>query len=790
MSNIIREYLSVPSPARVDSPNQVQQWLDSLLSSGISALGSVSDSIRSKLATAILNDMATASGTREGDYLLNARSHVRWNADIRLSALKLLKELSRMPGGSASLGKPEASRILLQQVDFPKQRVRRASMSLSHSKRPSGSRRSQAASSTSSTLGLPNHSLGSIAKTLRRAVKRRGSAQSCRSSSQVKDAPSSDSSSSGEEYDIGRDPDWTITDLALRCLNNALFLNQDARLPFSSDEVGGGHVAVALLSRPEDTPADILFLGARLLFFSTLFQSPFNKTAVAMLNAVKIEAVSVHALLKAILDKKADSNAAGTVLVASGSEAQLNMALSDLLKAHFNICLYYPRIADAEAKQQQHAAEAADRTPSKTESEKARAILGEAFHPELLDMLPPLISVITQLPITSPVPLMPPTTHAIAALLNYPLSHVKKELVKSQPPPSSITTSTGSSLTIAISKTSTDAFRAAPSYISRLITYSDLMLARYFASASTGEEGRRVPEDVDSKSIKQKASADGVDLEDTLEPLLLLVRKIAAEDADLCSTLHSILLPADVDRSLALDRRIDLLGRLIRLMSSVTLPRLARASGELLLSLCEGNAKQMTETIGYGPCAGFLMNTGLASALPSGTTSTSGPDGRAVDPITGEYEPTEEERAMDEINRMTEEEKEAEAERLFVLFDRLNKTGVVQVRHPMEKAREEGRFEQIEKRTEQEERKRVEKEEEEAEREVGREMAERKRRKEEARLRAQRLVGKSPAAAAAAETQAAEGSGKPESAVEKAEDVATTEVPTESTTEAKLSAID
>lgn len=383
---------------------------------------------------------------------------------------------------------------------------------------------------------------------------------------------------------------------------------------------------------------------------------------------------------------------------------------------------------------------------------------------------------------------MPPTTHAIAALLNYPLSHVKKELVKSQPPPSSITTSTGSSLTIPISKTSTDAFRAAPSYIYRLITYSDLMLARYFASASTGEKGRRVPEDVDSKSIKQKASADGVDLEDTLEPLLLLLRKIAAEDADLCSTLHSILLPADVDRSLALDRRIDLLGRLIRLMSSVTLPRLARASGELLLSLCEGNAKQMTETIGYGPCAGFLMNTGLASALPSGTTSTSGPDGRAVDPITGEYEPTEEERAMDEINRMTEEEKEAEAERLFVLFDRLNKTGVVQVRHPMEKAREEGRFEQIEKRTEQEEWKRVEKEEEEAEREVGREMAERKRRKEEARLRAQRLVGKSPAAAA--ETQAAEGSGKSESAVEKAEDVATTEVATESTTEAKLSAID
>ncbi|KAJ1021861.1 hypothetical protein NDA16_003624 [Ustilago loliicola] len=745
MSNTIREYLSLPSSTRVDSPNQVQQWLDSLLSSGISALGSVSDSIRTKLATAMLNDISSASGTRQGDYLLNARSNVRWNANTRLSALTLLKELSRMPGGSAPLGKPEALRILLQQVDFPKQRVRRSSISAT-SKLSTANASSQAVSSTSSTLGFPNgsastYSLGSIAKTLRRAVNRHGSSQSDGSSSKDKDAPSSDSSS-GEEYDMGGDPDWPITDMALRCLNNALFLNEDARLPFSSEDVGGGHVAVALLSRPQDTPADILFLGARLLFFSTLFESPFNKTAVVALNAVRIEAACVDALVKAVLEKAADKNAAGSVLMASGSEAQLNIALSDLLKAHFNICLYYPRIADADAKQQQ--AEAANGSANKTDGEQGGAILGEAFHSELLDMLRPLISVIIQLPISSPVPLMPPTTHAIAALLNYPVLHVQKELSKSKPTSSS----SRSSLTTPISTTSTETLRTAPAYISRLITFADLMLARYFASASTsdsGEEGRRVPEDVDGKHVKQKASAEGVDLEDTLEPLLLLLRKIAAEDDDLRSTLRSILLPTDIDRNLALDRRLDVLGRLIRLMSSVTLPRLARASGELLLSLCDGDAKRMTETIGYGPCAGFLMNTGLASALPSGTTATSGPDGRTIDPITGEYEPTEEERARDEINRMTEEEKEAEAERLFVLFDWLNKTGVVQVRHPMEKAQQEGRFEEIQERSEQEERKRLEKEEQETEEVVEREMAESKRRKEEARVRAQRLVGKGDA---------------------------------------------
>ncbi len=100
---------------------------------------------------------------------------------------------------------------------------------------------------------------------------------------------------------------------------------------------------------------------------------------------------------------------------------------------------------------------------------------------------------------------------------------------------------------------------------------------------------------------------------------------------------------------------------------------------------------------------------GLASALPIGTTQS---NGRSVNPITGEYETVEEE----EISKMSEEEKEREAERLFVLFDRLNRTGVVQARHPMAAAQEQGRFEEIEARAEEEERKRRKEEEEETER--------------------------------------------------------------------------
>ncbi|KAJ9476146.1 hypothetical protein PHBOTO_006219 [Pseudozyma hubeiensis] len=727
MSDIIREYLSLPSAARLDSPTQTHQWLDALLTGGLPVLGSVSDSIRSKLATAVLNDVAAASGSRQGDYLLNVRTNPRWNSNIRLSALRLLKELSRLPGGSAPLAKPEALRILLQQVDFPKQRVRR---------NPSQSA-SATSTSTSPNLSASNsaYTFGSIAKSLRRAVSRRGSQQSDRRLSKDKDAPSSDSG--GEDYDTGADPDWPITDMALRCLNNALFLNEDARLPFSTDEVGGGHIAVALLSRPQDTPADILFLGGRLLFFSTLFESPFNKTAVTTLNVVSVQAACVDALVKALVDKAANPNSASSLLVASGSEAQLNLALSDLLKAYFNICLYYPRIVQAEAKQQ-HQAEASS-SSSKAQGESQTPVLGEAFDAELLGMLRPLVSVITMLPMPSTVPLMPPFTHAIAALLNYPLANVKKEILSHQ----GTSVSPSPALTAPISSSSTQALQSAPAYVSRLISFADLMLSRYMAAPLAHDDGRRLPEDVDAKAVKQKAGADGIDLEDTLEPLLLLLRKTAAEDDSLRSTLASILLPADLDRGTALDRRLDVLGRMVRLMSSVTLSRLARASGELLLSLCNGDAKQMTETIGYGPCAGFLMNTGLASALPSGSAATAGANGRTVDPITGEYEPTEEEKAMDEINRMTEEEKEAEAEKLFVLFDRMNKTGVVQVRHPMAEAQESGRFQELDEKAEKEERERGEREDEEVEKEVEREMAAHRKRKEEARVRAQKLVSRS-----------------------------------------------
>lgn len=101
-------------------------------------------------------------------------------------------------------------------------------------------------------------------------------------------------------------------------------------------------------------------------------------------------------------------------------------------------------------------------------------------------------------------------------------------------------------------------------------------------------------------------------------------------------------------------------------------------------------ASQLSAQVGYGNVAGFLFNKGVLSApapLPgSGSTSSSTPGGGAsiteladdehINPITGRVE-READRRNTAVEEMTEEEKEAEAEKLFYLFDRLEKSGAL-----------------------------------------------------------------------------------------------------------------
>jgi len=98
------------------------------------------------------------------------------------------------------------------------------------------------------------------------------------------------------------------------------------------------------------------------------------------------------------------------------------------------------------------------------------------------------------------------------------------------------------------------------------------------------------------------------------------------------------------------------------------------------LRLSPESASELAGQIGYGNAAGFLFNKGITAApAPPSPMDTAG-----INPITGTSSTPH--SSVD----MTDEEKEAEAERLFVLFDRLERAGMGV--NPIRQAHEKGRL--------------------------------------------------------------------------------------------------
>ena len=176
-----------------------------------------------------------------------------------------------------------------------------------------------------------------------------------------------------------------------------------------------------------------------------------------------------------------------------------------------------------------------------------------------------------------------------------------------------------------------------------------------------------------------------------ITPLVVLLARLGA-DVGARAEMRKWILPDDLDRKEALEGRGDVLGRCMRLMSCVYFPRLKDAIGEWMYVLAGEDGSTLSALIGYGNAAGYLFNKGILSAPPPppSTASTSGGASISVpenvNPITG----TLNREVEDDGPEMTEEEKEREAEKLFVLFDRLEKSGMVQ--NPVRKAIQEGKI--------------------------------------------------------------------------------------------------
>lgn len=204
------------------------------------------------------------------------------------------------------------------------------------------------------------------------------------------------------------------------------------------------------------------------------------------------------------------------------------------------------------------------------------------------------------------------------------------------------------------------------------------------------------------------------ELEQTVTPLVCVISGVHEHAPEnVREALRKKLLPTEEDRQGVLGQGDSLPARLLRNSTNLVTPELRKVISHLLFDLSNKDAGTFVTNVGYGFASGFLFENKIAvpeSARQGQIAGGAGESGRAINPITGQFLDAE---SVPDLPAMTDEEKEREAERLFVLFERcaycarapplisltrycrLKQLGVMSVENPVAQAVREGRFEQL-----------------------------------------------------------------------------------------------
>ncbi|KAJ4296964.1 hypothetical protein N0V88_003880 [Collariella sp. IMI 366227] len=160
---------------------------------------------------------------------------------------------------------------------------------------------------------------------------------------------------------------------------------------------------------------------------------------------------------------------------------------------------------------------------------------------------------------------------------------------------------------------------------------------------------------------------------------------------DVRAFIRTALLPTAEDRKTVLGQGTTLPAQLLRNWTNPLAPQFRSAIAHLYFDMSAKDPAQFVENVGYGYASGFLFDNKIE--VPEGVMKGHGAGGqRPVNPITGQFLDREK---VPDLPEMTMEEKEREAERLFVLFERLKQTGVMSVQNPVETAMQEGRIQEL-----------------------------------------------------------------------------------------------
>ncbi len=162
----------------------------------------------------------------------------------------------------------------------------------------------------------------------------------------------------------------------------------------------------------------------------------------------------------------------------------------------------------------------------------------------------------------------------------------------------------------------------------------------------------------------------GPEMDQTIAPILTLIRRIyeIAPADSVKKTMETMLLPTPSERDKPIGKSTSLASRLLNLTTSAVAQDLRGSIAAMMFELSGKDPATFVQNIGYGFASGFLMSQKIP--MPEDIIKAHG--GHAVqdvpvNPITGQRLDKEE---YVESEPMTEEEKEREAERLFVLFER------------------------------------------------------------------------------------------------------------------------
>ncbi|KAK9493789.1 guanine nucleotide exchange factor [Lipomyces doorenjongii] len=193
----------------------------------------------------------------------------------------------------------------------------------------------------------------------------------------------------------------------------------------------------------------------------------------------------------------------------------------------------------------------------------------------------------------------------------------------------------------------------------------------------------------------QPQSLDTPGLDDSIVPLLLLLSNIftSAHNAEVIEYFKAMIFPSEIERSRPLGQSSSLASNLLQLTSKPTFMRSREVIYQLMWDASDHDVHKFIYHIGFGYAIGYIMSHEIA--VPEDILREIAPNVPSdnINPVTGQR--VENEDQSPSLANMTEDEKEREAERLFVLFERMRANGIIKVENPVRTAVESGQLQEL-----------------------------------------------------------------------------------------------